>query len=122
MNADEIVRALRCVQEKHRNDRLLTFQTDVSAMARDAADMIESLQSQLTASQARERAAVETINRMAEYIVTKGRVDYWLCDEIPQALHLKHQPKNDGDYENAPCIACVAEYFMAQQAGEVKQK
>ena len=47
MNADEIVRALRCVQEKHRNDRLLTFQTDVSAMARDAADMIESLQAQL---------------------------------------------------------------------------
>ena len=46
MNADEIVRALRCVQEKHRNDRLLTFQTDVSAMARDAADMIESLQAQ----------------------------------------------------------------------------
>ncbi len=47
MNADEIVRALRCVQEKHRNDCLLTFQTDVSAMARDAADMIESLQAQL---------------------------------------------------------------------------
>lgn len=47
MNADEIVRALRCVQEKHRNDHLMTFQTDVSAMARDAADMIESLQAQL---------------------------------------------------------------------------
>ena len=47
MDVDEIVRALRCVQEKHRNDRLLTFQTDVSAMARDAADMIESLQAQL---------------------------------------------------------------------------
>ena len=46
MNTDEIVRALRGVQEKHRNDRLLTFQTDVSAMARDAADMIESLQAQ----------------------------------------------------------------------------
>ena len=50
MNADEIVRALRCVQEKHRNDRLLTFQTDVSAMARDAADMIESLQAQTKVS------------------------------------------------------------------------
>ena len=47
MDVDEIVRALRCVQEKHRNDCLLTFQTDVSAMARDAADMIESLQAQL---------------------------------------------------------------------------
>ena len=59
MNAEEIVRALRCVQEKHRNDHLLTFQTDVSAMARDAADMIESLQAQLAASQRREKAAVE---------------------------------------------------------------
>jgi hypothetical protein len=47
MNADEIVRALRCVQEKHKNDHLLTFQTNVSAMARDAADMIESLQAEL---------------------------------------------------------------------------
>lgn len=47
MNADEIVIALRYVQEKHKNDRLLTFQTDVSAMARDAADMIESLQAEL---------------------------------------------------------------------------
>jgi hypothetical protein len=47
MNADEIVRALRCVQEKHKNDHLLTFQINVSAMARDAADMIESLQAEL---------------------------------------------------------------------------
>ena len=83
MNADEIVRALRCVQEKHRNDRLLTFQTDISAMARDAAELIESLQAQhkqaalnyqqkcrdvveleaqLSASQRREKAAVECLN------------------------------------------------------------
>ena len=61
MNADEIVRALRCVQEKHRNDRLQTFQTDVSAMARDAADMIESMQARLAESQRRERAAVEDL-------------------------------------------------------------
>ena len=87
MNADEIVKALRCVQEKHRNDRLLTFQTDVSAMARDAADMIESLQaqhkqaalnyqqkcrdvveleSQLSASQRREKAAVEDLENLID--------------------------------------------------------
>ena len=57
MNADEVVRALRCVQENHRNDRLLTFQTDVSAMARDAADMIESLQAELAAAQRRAQEA-----------------------------------------------------------------
>lgn len=59
MTTDEIVKALRCVQEKHRNDRLLTFQTDVSAMAMDAADLIESLQAQLAASQQETRAAVD---------------------------------------------------------------
>ena len=50
----------------------------------------------------------------------KGRVDYWLCDDIPKGLHLKHQPKNDGNYDNQPCIKCVAEYFMSgpQEAGE----
>ena len=57
MDIDTVVRALRCVQEKHRNDRLLTFQTDVSAMARDAADMIESLLAQLAASQRRAQDA-----------------------------------------------------------------
>lgn len=79
-----------------------------------------NLRAQLSASQQRERAAVEAVNRMAEYIVTKGRVDYWLCDDIPEELHLKHQPKNDGNYDNAPCIKCVAEYFMGgpQEAEE----
>lgn len=61
----------------------------------------------------RERdAAVAAVGRMAEYIVVYGRVDYWLCDDIPNELHLKHQPKDDGNYENGPCIECVKEYYL----------
>lgn len=79
------------------------------------------LRAELLESQRRERAAVTAVGRMAEYIVTLGRVDYFLCDNIPKDLHLKHQPKNDGNYDNAPCIKCVAEYFMSgPQAGEVE--
>lgn len=59
----------------------------------------------------------KAIELMAEYIVALGRVDYFLCDEIPKEIHLKYQPKNDGNYENEPCQKCVAEYFL-RKAGE----
>lgn len=59
----------------------------------------------------------KAIELMAEYIVTLGRVDYFLCDKIPKDIHLKHQPKNDGNYDNEPCQKCVAEYFL-MKAGE----
>ena len=58
---------------------------------------------------------------MAEYIVALGRVDYFLCDEIPKEIHLKYQPKNDGNYENEPCQKCVEEYFL-RKAGEQEWK
>ena len=59
----------------------------------------------------------KAVDLMAEYIVTLGRVDYHLCDLIPKEIHLKHQPKNDGNYDNEPCQKCVAEYFL-KKAGE----
>lgn len=58
-------------------------------------------------------------HEMAEDLVAFGRVDYWLCDEVPTKLHLKHQPQNDGNYENKPCIECVKEcYFSKNQQKE----
>lgn len=60
----------------------------------------------------------KAIELMAEYIVTLGRVDYYLCDEIPREIHLKYQPKDDGNYDNEPCQRCVAEYFMMKAGGE----
>ena len=57
--------------------------------------------------------AASAVAKMAEYIVTLGGADYHLCDVIPQEHHLKYQSKNDGDYDNEPCIECVKAYFMS---------
>jgi hypothetical protein len=68
MNADEIVRALRKVQEDYKNDIVSTGRVSISDMARDCANMIESLQAQLAASQARERAAEEDMKNIVDAV------------------------------------------------------
>ena len=68
---------------------------------------------EIAAVTAERDALKEALELMAEYIVTLGGVDYHLCDVIPQEHHLKYQPKNDGDYDNEPCIECVKAYFMS---------
>lgn len=94
--------------------RLCKYEDNGQTPEEQAAMISENarLKEQLSRVTAERTAAAKTINCMADYIVTYGRVDYHLCDEIPKGLHLKYQPKNDGNYENAPCIKCVAEYFM----------
>lgn len=72
-----------------------------------------TLTEQLASVTAERDAAENAVAKMAEYIVTLGGVDYHLCDVIPQEHHLKYQPKNDGDYDNEPCIECVKAYFMS---------
>ena len=57
MNADEVVRIDEAVKALHRLSVLLV--TPDSIVCCEAADLIESLQSQLSESQRRERAAVE---------------------------------------------------------------
>ena len=47
MNADEVLRGLRYEQKKRENDFVGTCSTDISAMCKDSADCIESLQAQL---------------------------------------------------------------------------
>ena len=76
-------------------------------------DKVEQLTVQIASVTAERDAAANAVARMAEYIVTLGGVDYHLCDDIPQEHHLKFQPKNDGDYDNEPCIECVKAYFMS---------
>ena len=93
MNADEIVRALRALQEKHKDDFRFTGELCISDMVRDCADMIESqaaniamqesqinivdnanaacliriaeLEAKISESQRRERAAVADLEIMA---------------------------------------------------------
>lgn len=54
----------------------------------------------------------KAIDLMAHYIVELGHVDVYLCDEIPDSMHLQYQPANDGNYDNAPCIECVKAYYL----------
>ena len=72
----------------------------------------------LLAVTAERDALKEALELMAEYIVTLGEVDYHLCDVIPQEHHLKFQSKNDGYYDNEPCIECVKSYFMSEAGKE----
>lgn len=75
-------------------------------------DENEKLRAELEQAKRERDAAVEAVKNMAEYIVCAGRVDYYLCDEIPQEHHLKYQPKNDGNYDNEPCYKCIADWFL----------
>lgn len=83
-----------------------------------AAEAIERLLSELERVKRERDAAMDAIGRMAEYIVTYGRVDEMLCDDIPRELHLKYQPLDDGNYDNEPCIECVREYFMRREENQ----
>ena len=74
---------------------------------------VERQTAEIAAVTAERDAAENAVAKMAEYIVTLGEADYHLCDVIPQEHHLKYQSKNDGDYDNEPCIECVKAYFMS---------
>nr|DAF80580.1 MAG TPA: hypothetical protein [Caudoviricetes sp.] len=77
-----------------------------------AADLIENQQREI-------EALKSALHEMAADLVAWGRVDYWLCDDVPDKLHMKYQPKNDGNYENEPCVECVKEYYLQKASGEI---
>lgn len=59
-----------------------------------------------------ERLTKKVVDLMAEWIVAFGRVDYLLCDEVPEEQHLKYFPANDGNYDNETCEKCIKEFFL----------
>ena len=118
--ADEIVRALRDYASDCDDDEACcqcTFAWVCDKCGNNApkiiADLIDSLTAQLASVTAERDEAANAVAKMAEYIVTLGGADYHLCDVIPQEHHLKYQTKNDGEYDNEPCIECVKAYFMS---------
>ena len=118
--ADEIVRALRDYASDCDDDEACfqcTFAWVCDKFNNNApkiiADLIDSLTAQLASVTAERDAAANAVAKMAEYIVTLGGADYHLCDVIPQEHHLKYQTKNDGEYDNEPCIECVKAYIMS---------
>ena len=112
METKELIPALRLDAEwAHANE----WETPITL-----GDHLDAAADALAAVIAERDAAANAVARMAEYIVTLGGVDYHLCDDIPQEHHLKFQPKNDGDYDNEPCIECVKAYFMSGAGKEQK--
>ena len=108
METKELIPALRLDAEwAHANE----WETPI--MLGDHLDAAADALAAILAVTAERDAAANAVAKMAEYIVTLGGADYHLCDVIPQEHHLKYQPKNDGNYDNEPCIECVKAYFMS---------
>ena len=108
MKKDEIVTALRCCEQHQRCEGACPLIHEFGCLEKAmgvAADLIEN--------QKREIEALKSaLHEMAVDFVAMGRIDYWFCDDVPTELHMKYQPKNDGNYENEPCVECVKEYYL----------
>ena len=113
---EQLIPICRCMatrdrykDERQNADFIAHAREDIPALLAE----VKRQAAEIAAVTAERDAAANAVARMAEYIVTLGGVDYHLCDDIPQEHHLKFQPKNDGDYDNEPCIECVKAYFMS---------
>ena len=107
MTQKEIVTALRCCASNKCGGCLFCNDDSscISKMTDEAADPIENQQREI-------ETLKSALHEMAVDFVAMGRIDYWFCDDVPTELHMKHQPKNDGNYENEPCVECVKEYYL----------
>lgn len=113
MTRDEIVTALRCCANHTAcNSCELRNTGECLRIMPAAADLIENQQREI-------EALKSALHEMAVDFVPMGRIDYWFCDDVPTELHMKHQPKNDGNYENEPCTECVKEYYLQKASGEI---
>lgn len=105
MTREEIVTALREQAERAVGNEWGTALITLGDNLPSAADLIENQQREI-------EALKSALHEMAADFVACGRIDYWLCDDVPTELHMKYQPKNDGNYENEPCVECVKEYYL----------
>ena len=114
MTQKEIVTALRCCASNKCGGCLFCNDDSscISKMTDEAADPIENQQREI-------ETLKSALHEMAVDFVAMGRIDYWFCDDVPTELHMKHQPKNDGNYENEPCTECVKEYYLQKASGEI---
>ena len=116
MTRDEIVTALRCCAKnllsECPNCKMYYEENCIVKLKTAAADLIENQQREI-------EALKSALHEMAVDFVAMGRIDYWFCDDVPTELHMKHQPKNDGNYENEPCTECVKEYYLQKASGEI---
>lgn len=113
MTQKEIVTALRCCASNGANS--CVYCKECPADGEDCETIVQFSAADLIENQQREIEALKAaFHKMAADFVAWGRIDYWFCDDVPNELHMKHQPKNDGNYENGPCAECVKEYYLQQ--------
>jgi hypothetical protein len=88
MNTEEVLRGLRYEQKKRENDFVGTCQTDISAMCKDCADCIESLQTQLKEEVSRRYQAECNYDHA---VADRDRLREW----IPVSERLPEKPEYD---------------------------
>ena len=120
MKKDEIVTALRCCASPEADCKGNCAFFGTSSPNEDCSQKKNTAAADLIENQQRHIEALKSaLHEMAADLVAWGRVDYWLCDDVPDKLHMKYQPKNDGNYENEPCVECVKEYYLQKASGEI---
>lgn len=112
MTREEIVTALRCCASDMDCAGNCVF-FGLNSPSEDCSQRKNNAAADLIENQQREIEALKSaLHEMAVDFVAMGRIDYWFCDDVPTELHMKYQPKNDGNYENEPCVECVKEYYL----------
>jgi len=117
MNADETVRELRNVQQKHENDHVFTGEIRISDMARDCAALIESLQAQLVDyhhmsrlvdGKMSENQRLRRINERLQAQLAELQTDYDILDAANTALHgaFEESRRRERAARNELCLKC----------------
>ncbi len=83
MTSEQMIRELRAVAEKYKDKPLATFETNINAMATDAANHIESLCSEIN----RQKAEIERLqdrNRKCIYLSDEETTEYCVDGPCPK--------------------------------------
>ena len=111
MDAEQIIRNLRYTQKKHEHDTLLTLQTDISAMARDSADCIETLQVQLAEKEKERQRWQDDFNQLNEGVLKRiaeleAQLDESQREKQAAVEQIEQQMIFDAQKGCEPCEIC----------------
>ena len=81
MNKEQLIQQLKYTKEKHKNDKLFTFDTDISAMCNDILDVLSrcvEIPDNVTNGDVIEKVFNTTLTQFCE-LVRMDNVDNGLC-------------------------------------------
>ena len=112
MTKEELIRNLKYTMEKHKNDKVDTFGTNISLMCKDVLDYIEQQPSEDCVSR---KAVIDELNRLGRNAF-KDDTDYDtlfdFIDSLPPALEERKQRHwiehydNSGNLHHLECSSC----------------